>query len=393
MTQPRQQTRRPPQAPPLSTRELNRATLARQLLLGREHRDRRDAAEVVEHLVGLHSQLPGNPYTALWSRIEGFDPEEFSRRIERRELVRISLQRSTLHTVTARDCLALRPVLQAAQERLLTPAFGRRLAGAEPVEVAARARELVEERPLTFHELGALLAAQWPGGDPQALATVARQLLPLVQVPPRGLWRRGGAARHTTAESWLGTGPAADSAPDASDASDAPDALVLRYLAAFGPASVKDAQTWSGLTRLTEVFRRLRPRLVVLRAEDGTELYDLPDAPRPGADAPAPARFLPDYDNLLVGHADRTRVVGAAARAAVWTGNAARPAFLTDGFVGGTWRLETDTRRARATLLLRPLGPLPRAARAALEEEGAALLAFRVPGADHELTWEAPWYG
>ncbi|PJE93761.1 hypothetical protein CUT44_31590 [Streptomyces carminius] len=381
MTQPRQQTQRPPQAPPLSTRQLNRATLARQLLLGREGRD---PAEVVEHLVGLHSQLPGNPYTALWSRIEGFDPEEFSRRIERRELVRISLQRSTLHIVTARDCLALRPALRAPHDRLLTPAFGRRLAGAEPAEVAARARELVEERPLTFQELGSLLAAQWPGSDPQALAMIARQFLPLVQVPPRGLWRRGGAARHTTAESWLGTGLPSGAAPDA---------LVLRYLAAFGPASVKDAQTWSGLTRLAEVFRRLRPRLVALRAEDGTELYDLPDAPRPGPDVPAPARFLPDYDNLLVGHADRTRVVGAAARTAIWTGNAARPAFLTDGFVSGTWRLETDTRRTRATLVLRPLGPLPRAARAALEEEGAALLAFRAPGADHELTWEAPWHG
>ncbi|GAA2418412.1 winged helix DNA-binding domain-containing protein [Streptomyces glaucosporus] len=365
----------------LGTRDLNRATLARQLLLRRE---RRDAAEVVEHLAGLHSQVPGNPYTALWSRIEGFDPEGFSRRIERREIVRLSLQRSTLHTVTARDCLALRPVLQEPQDRTLTSAFGKKLAGTDPAKVAARARELVEERPLTFRELGLLLAGEWPGHEPHALAMAARHLLALVQVPPRGLWRRGGAARHTTAESWLGAALSADTAPDA---------LVLRYLAAFGPASVADARMWSGLTGLREVFQRLRPRLEVFRSEDGTELYDLPGAPRPGAGTPATARFLPEYDNVFIGHADRTRVIRDADRRKVWRGNASSPVFLSDGFVRGTWHLGTDRRGTRAVLTLAPFAPLPPAERAALEEEAAALTAFHAPGADRTLRWDDARHG
>jgi hypothetical protein len=364
-------------APLLSLRALNRALLDRQFLLTRSALDPRAA---VTHLVGLQTQVPPTHYTALWSRLASFDPDAFSRRFEAREFVRISLLRSTIHTVTAADSLALRPVLRAAHERPFRSNWGKRLAGVDEAAVTRRARELVEEQPRTFQELGALLAPEWPAAEPAALGQAARHHLALVQVPPRGLWQRGGAARHTTAESWLGAELAADTAPDA---------LVLRYLAAFGPASFKDAQTWSGLTGLREVFDRLAPRLVRFRDAQGTDLYDLPDAPRPGEDVPAPARFLPEYDNLLIGHADRTRVISDAARSRVWQRNRAFPVFLADGFVRGTWRVDTDRARTAATLVLTPFAPLTTAERADLAAEGTRLLALHVPGAAHDIRWDA----
>jgi hypothetical protein len=163
---------------------------------------------------------------------------------------------------------------------------------------------------------------------------------------------------------------------------------VLRYLAAFGPASVKDAQTWSGLTRLREVVDRLLPRLARFRDPNGVELYDLPDAPRPGEDVPAPARFLPEYDNVFLGHADRTRVISAAVKSHVWLGNRALPVFLAGGVVRGAWSIDADRRRTAATLVISPFDRLTRAERADLEREGAALLAFHAPGAAHDLRWD-----
>ncbi|WP_049568991.1 winged helix DNA-binding domain-containing protein [Streptomyces sp. SBT349] len=361
--------------PLLSLRALNRALLDRQLL---SRRATTSAAAAVEHLVGLQTQVPTTHYTALWSRLAGFDPDDFSRRFEAREFARISLHRSTIHTVTARDCLALRPVLEAAHRRPFRSNWGRKLAGVDEAAVARRARTLTEERPRTFQELGALLAEEWDA-DPQALAQAARHHLPLVQVPPRGLWQRGGAARHTTAESWLGAALGEETAPDG---------LVLRYLGAFGPSSVKDAQTWSGLTRLREVFDRLLPELIRFRDANGVELFDLPDAPRPGEGAPGVVRFLPEYDNLFIGHADRTRVISDAAKARTWRANRAFPVFLSDGFVRGTWRIDTDRTATEATLVLTPFDPLTAAERAGLAEEGARLLAFHAPGAAHDLHWK-----
>lgn len=147
------------------------------------------------------------------------------------------------------------------------------------------------------------------------------------------MWGRSGQVRLTTAENWLGrTAPAAEPQPV--------DEVVLRYLGAFGPASVKDMQTWAGLTRLREAFERLRPGLAVFRDENGVELFDLPDAPRPDADTPAPPRFLPEFDNLLLSHADRTRVITPEAKGRTWTGNQAHCALLVDGFVAGLWKLD-----------------------------------------------------
>jgi len=338
----------------LSRRALNRALLERQLLL---RRSALSAAAALEHLVGLQAQAPATAYVALWSRLEGFRPEELSELIETRAAVRIALQRSTIHLVTARDCLAIRPAVQPVLD-----AFPKRLSGLDTDAIAAAGRELVEERPRTLAELGGLLAGSWDR-SPAELANAVRALVPLVQVPPRGLWRRSGRALHTSAEAWLGRPLAPGTAPDE---------LVLRYLAAFGPATVRDVQAWSGLTRLREAVERLRPGLVTFRDEEGRELLDLPGAPRPGPGTSAPPRFLPEYDNVLLGHADRTRILAEEHRRLVFTENAIRATFLVDGFVRGTWARD----RATGELDLRPFEPLPTKDAAAVLREGERLLAF-----------------
>jgi len=361
----------------LSERELNRATLDRQLLLKRSEMD---AAHAVEHLVGLQTQIPPNHYVALWSRLTDFDAQAFSQRFENREFVRISLQRSTIHTVTARDCLPLRQLLQPVQDRNLKGAFGKRLQGIDLLELAAHARKHVEQEPRTFNDLGKLLAEAYPDHDVQALGVAARNNLALVQVTPRGLWQQGGLAKHTTAEQWLGNAKAVPAMRA--------EELVLRYLAAFGPASVMDAQSWSGLTGLREVFEKLRAKLVLFQSESGTELFDLPDAPRPGEGIASPARFLPDYDNVFIGHKDRARINDPRIpKEKIFSGNTPISTFTVDGWIRGVWKIDTDKKRSKGTLNLTPLVPVTKAQRADLETEGAGLLEFLAPGADHDVRW------
>ncbi|MEU5432971.1 winged helix DNA-binding domain-containing protein [Streptomyces sp. NPDC020719] len=354
---------RPATAPLLTPRALNRATLDRQHLL------RRTAAltpkDAVAHLVGLQAQNVKPPYFALWARLEGFRPESLSALIEARELVRIVTIRSTIHLHTADDALTLRPLVQAARDRELK-LFRGGLVGVDLDRLAEVVRALVEERPYTMKEIRDVLLKEWPDASGQALSLAARCVLPLVQVTPRGLWGRGGQVALTTAEHWLGRAP--EPVP-------APDSTVLRYLAAFGPASVKDIQTWAGLTRLGEVFERLRPRLMTFRDENGVELFDLPDAPRPDADTPAPPRFLPEFDNLLLSHADRTRVIPAEHWGRAWKGNQAFRTLLVDGFLAGVWRFDEDKKTKVITgLTVQPFGTLGRAARDEVAAEGRRLL-------------------
>jgi hypothetical protein len=348
----------------LTIRALNRALLARQWLL---RRVRRAVPAALEHLVGLQAQNTPSPYLALAARIDGFRPDDLTRLLVSRRAVRLALFRSTIHLVTARDCLTLRPVVAPALERALLKSspFGRRLAGVDLAALAAAGRALTERAPQTTSELGAQLAARWPGAGAEALGQGLRALLPLVQVPPRGVWGEGGPPRCTTAESWLG-------APLARDAS--PDAVVVRYLEAFGPASAADVQAWSGLQGAAAVLERLRPRLRAFSDERGRALFDVPRAPLPDPEAPAPPRFLPEYDNAFLAHVDRARIAGAPDLAAMRAGNGFLSPFLVDGFVRGTWRIVRAG--ARATLALRPTRRLAPAERAAVEEEGERLLAF-----------------
>ncbi|MBW5483835.1 winged helix DNA-binding domain-containing protein [Streptomyces bambusae] len=322
----------------LGARALNRATLARQLLLSRAELSARDA---VSHLVGLQAQNVKPPYFQLHARLAGFRPAELAGLMESREVVRMVTMRSTIHTHTAEDALALRGLVQPARDREVNY-FRKGLAGVDLVRLAGLARELVEEAPRTMAELREALAVHWPDADPQSLGVAARCRLPLVQVTPRGVWGRSGQVRLTTLEHWLGQGGGGGPVGVGGQGTDAGayvDEVVLRYLAAFGPASVQDMQTWAGLTRLKAAFERLRPALVTFRDEKGVELFDLPDAPRPDEDTPAPPRFLPEFDNLLLSHADRTRVVPADLKGRTWKGNQAYRVLLVDGFLGGLWKL------------------------------------------------------
>ncbi|MCI3933818.1 winged helix DNA-binding domain-containing protein [Streptomyces sp. AN091965] len=358
-----------PSAPVLSRRALNRATLDRQLLL---RRVRMSAADALTHLVGLQAQNVRPPYAALAARLDGFVPEELSGLMSDRAAVRAVTMRSTVHTLTADDLLLLRPLTQAALDRELR-SFRGGLGGVDLDRLAAVARAYVEDEPRTPAQLRAELARHWPQADAQSLGIAARALLPLVQVTPRGLWRRSGRVALTTAEHWLGR-PLVEGA--------APDAVVPRYLAAFGPASVRDMQAWMGLTRLRDAFERLRPGLRTFRDENGVELFDLPDAPRPDPDTPAPPRFLPEYDNVLLSHADRSRVDPAGYKARTVKVNQPFRAFLVDGVLAGVWRLdEGGAGGGPVTVVVEPFGALTKAQRADVEDEAARTARVLAEGA------------
>ncbi|MEU3192060.1 winged helix DNA-binding domain-containing protein [Streptomyces sp. NPDC006992] len=354
--------------PALLTRPaLSRALLARQLLVERARMPVRDA---VEHLVGIQAQAPRPPYFALWSRLVDFDPQELSLQLEGRGLVRLSTMRGTVHLVSDRDALELRALTQPLHESAVRTNLAKQLGGEDPWQVAEAARELLAEHPLTGSELGARLQERWPHLEARPLWMTARYLLPLVQLPPRGLWGRTGQPVLDTVERWLGRSPAAEPSVEA---------MVLRYLGAFGPASARDAQTWSGLTRLGEVLERLRPQLRVFRDEAGRELFDLPDAPRPDPELPLPVRFLAEYDNIVLSHADRSRLLDEPVRRTLAGRNGQVPGtFLVDGRVRGMWKADTSRKAARLTLT--PFEELDEAAEQALTEEGERLLAFATDG-------------
>jgi hypothetical protein len=255
--------------------------------------------------------------------------------IERR-VVRASLMRATIHLVTAADFLQLWPVLEPVSERGLWTGspFGRRVPRAMVNDLLAFVRDLLREAPRTRAELRRLIGQRWPNLDADAMAYAAQYLLPIVQVTPRGVWGQSKAPTWADAEAWIG---------DRMSTGVAVDDLVLRYLGAFGPASVQDVQVWSGLTRLGEVADRLGPRVRRFRSEDGRVLLDGPDAPRPSADSPAPIRFLPEYDNLLLSHADRSRVVPEQRIVPLWPGNGGnRGTVLVDGFWRANWGIVPD---------------------------------------------------
>jgi hypothetical protein len=368
----------------LSRQALNRALLSRQLLLSRAPAPEPEAApgqvlDTIEHLAGLQAQAPFPPYYGLWSRLEDFRPGDLARLLTGRQVVRIALMRGTIHLVSARDCLLLRPLIQPVLDRALRATFGSGLTGVSHRELAAAGRALAEEKPRTFSELGTLLSQQWPANSAAALAQGVRALVPLVQVPPRAIWGAAGQALHTSAEAWLG---------GALDERASLEELVRRYLAAFGPATVADMQAWSGLTRLREVIEPLRAGLREFRDESGRQLFDLPEAPRPDPEIPAPIRLVAEFDNLLLSHADRTRVISEPHRQRLFTRNGVIPgAVLVDGFVVGSWRITVA--RGAAALIVRPFEPINRPAQAAIAQEGQRLLNFARPDASaHDVRFD-----
>jgi hypothetical protein len=350
----------------LDLRTLNRATLARQLLLDRAPLTALDATG---HLAGLQAQAPLAPYVGLWTRLAGFRHQHLKDLMTERAVLRAHLMRNTVHLVDAADFVRFRPLYQPLMERALAGNFGRNLVGVDLAELAATAAALLGETPLTRAELGARLAPRWPDHDPAALAYAAGHLLPLVQVPPRGLW---GEPNHRVAfmlaSAWL-TRPGPAPVPRSTML----DQLVLRYLAAYGPASVADVQAWSGLSRLREVTERLRLRAFTGPAGHGhgAELLDLPDAPRPDPGVPAPPRFLPEYDNLLLAHAERSRVIPHRRPVPLPPGHGGcGGTLLVDGWWQADWKI------SQGILQIRPYTPLSAADRDAIVAEGERLLGF-----------------
>lgn len=348
----------------LSGRALNRALLARQLLLARE---KATAATAIERLAGMQAQLARPPFIGLWTRLHEFRRAELSDALHRREVIRVTGIRATLHLMTRADYTALRGALQPMLTRAARAILRDRATTLDTKALDAESRAFFKKSPATFDALRDHLKRKFPNGDERAMAYVIRTHLPLVQVPTDAAWAFPAAADFALADAWLST--------QVSTTATAADALVLRYLAAFGPATPADAQAWSGLQGLREVFESLRPSLVTFRDARKRELFDLPDAPRPPEDTPAPVRFLPEFDNIVLAHDDRTRIIADAHRARVTLKNLqVRSTFLVDGVVAGTWK--SERKRKTAVLVIEPFGAVPKRTRAALGEEAEALLEF-----------------
>jgi hypothetical protein len=351
----------------LKLRELNRATLARQILLGRETLS---AAAAIERLAGLQAQLASAPYVGLWTRLRDFSREDLAKEIENRTVIKATMMRATLHLCTADDYARFRTALMP----LLVGAAGeiakRRGGDFDLDKVLKAARKFIGEKPRTFAEISDMLTRLMPDHDVGAMRYTVRTHIPLVQVPINTGWSYSNKPEFTLAESWIGR----PISPE-----DNLRNLVFRYLAAFGPASVTDAQTWTGM-KLKETFEKLRPELQTYRGEGRTELFDLPDAPIPAEDVPAPPRFLPEYDNLLLSHSNRTRVIADEYRSKVYLpGLRVAATILVDGFVRGAWKIEKT--KTAATILIDPFDKLSKKDRAALTDEGERLVRFIEPKA------------
>ncbi|TQO31794.1 winged helix DNA-binding protein [Streptomyces cavourensis] len=373
-------------APVLGARALNRATLARQLLLERAELPPLDA---VSHLCGLQAQEPQEPFAGLWSRLRGFQPDALSDLLTGRQVVRTHLMRRTVHLVTAADVLAWRARHNAMLRQRVLGVYRRELAGVDLDELAAAGREvLADGEPRSMAQLARAVADRWPepGTRPLGEMLVAG-VLPMVQLPPRGVWRQKAGVRNALVSSWVGR--EIDPLPTEDGSDPVGQELVRRYLAAYGPAATADVRAWSGLAGLPGAVAALRGELVTFRDERGRELLDLPDAPRPDPETPAPVRFLPAFDNAILGYDDRTRIIDDTDRGLSVAG--AR-VVLVDGRVAATWDVETEAgtaagtgsgkgaRESKDTVVVTPLRAFSRSERAEVAEEGEQLAVFLSDG-------------
>ncbi|GAA3643820.1 winged helix DNA-binding domain-containing protein [Lentzea roselyniae] len=356
----------------LSNRTLNRTLLARQMLL---ERTAMPVVEAVEHLGGLQAQAPVPPYLALWTRLKPFSFDALSKLVLDRSLVRMTLWRGTLHLISASDVHLMRTALQPELNKwakVAVPPAGR--VEIDLDKLARITREYVDTEPRTVAEIGAFLAEHFPEAKARELSTQAQMLVPMVQVPPRGIWGVGGVPQNVAMATWLGRDlPAEAAVPE----------LVERYLRAFGPATLADMQAWSRLTGLKAHAAGLD--LVEYRNEAGKVLLDVPDGVIVSEDTPAPARLLPSFDNVLLGHADRTRIMNEEARSrwgAVRNG-VFPPTFLVDGFVRGTWSIAET--KDTATLTIEPYFRTSAKNMKGVVREAKAVLKVMVPKKEHVI--------
>ncbi len=351
----------------LTTRELNRALLGRQLLLGREALP---VSEVIGRLAGLQAQVPDAPYVGLWSRLPDFRPDELARMVATGRAVRLTLMRGTIHLVTVEDCLTMQPLFHPMiVRRMSTTQHGKDLGQVALRDVVAEGQRLLGERSMSRIELGTLLAQRWPGVPPASLGFVATAASPTLQVPPRGVWRQASGPVWAPIETFVGR-RLADPLPIAD--------LIRRYLAAFGPASVADIGRWSGLTGLGPVVRQLRPELRVFRGPTGTELFDIEDGRFPDPETAAPPRFLGEYDNVLLSHADRSRIMAVQELPGIPGGyGASEGTVLIDGMLGAIWTVDRDDGTIGMTVT--PYESLSPDDERAVAVEGEALLRFIDP--------------
>lgn len=352
----------------ITTKGLNRALLARQMLLARE---KRPALGVVERLVGLQAQQARPPFVGLWSRLDAFRREELLKLLTSRKVVRATLMRATLHLMSAKDYVAFRPALQPMLSLGTTSVLRDRAKDLDVDAIVAAARETLARRPGAFAEIRRSLVESFPNGDERAMGYAVRTSLPLVTIPDDSTWGFRADSSFGLAESWIGK-PLSNR--------EQTESLVLRYLEAFGPATAADVKTWSGLQGAQPVLDSLRPKLLVLRDERKRELFDLPQAPRPEEDTPAPPRFIAAFDNLILSHTDRSRIVPAEHRPRIATKNLqVLPTFLVDGFVAGTWGSKIS--RNIATLTISPFARLAKPVKADLSGEAEKLIRFMEPEA------------
>lgn len=347
----------------LSARALNRAVLARQLLLERASSP---VPRVLERMAGLQAQYAPAMYLGLWSRVAGLERDTVTRLLEARTIVQGTLLRSTIHLVTRGDYWPFALGIRAARREWFLRVRKGQVTAAELERAAQRLRAALAHGPINRAALNAVV-------EPAAREGVGLWL-DLIRVPPSGTWERRRADLFEAADTWLG-------APAAVEPEAGVQLLVRRYLGGFGPASRSDIATWAGLPVATIAGALDRLTLRRFRAEDGTELVDLPRAPRPDPATPAPVRFLPTWDAALLVHARRALILPEAYRPRIFHTKAPQsfPTFLVDGAVAGTWR------HAGGRIQLEEFHPLDAATRRELAAEGERLAAFHTQAASIEL--------
>ena len=353
----------------LTNRQLNRATLARQMLLERTDRG---IVDTVRFLGGLQSQQTNDPYIALWSRLSGFNHAALTALIVGRDLVRATSMRGTLHLHTPDDMMGFRMLVQPQLDAMWKSNFLKNFGDNDRAKVHRAGVKLLDKSPMTSGDLGKALQAKFPSGTPLSKSILMQVSETLIQIPPTRIWGNGAAPLLTRIENWLP--PPYEGALSRKD-------LVRRYLAAFGPASINDMQIWCRLTKLNVEFEALKDELVTfVSADDGRTLYDLPDAPRPDADTPAAIRFLPLYENVYLGYDNRMRMLveGHDRRTNLFANF--KPAVLIDGVIGGGWAVSQQ--KHTATLKITPYRKVSKKITTELQKEGDAFLRFMAEAAE-----------